>query len=136
MNMDIYMVWGLVDGEVQMVGAFDEYSIEENPNGWQEIIDEARNDSDYETYDVCVSSSDKFSDDVGQCAVTLIWVNDKSNPGEPWLFDAWTEYDIDNNPEGFEEKVKQAKNYHFTEITVMSVDENAIRKNLTSANRV
>lgn len=139
--MDVYMVWVLEDnGEARLEAAFDAFSVDENYEGWKERVDAAAKNYPEGTQ-VFVSDSDTIVKGTGSVDITLIWVSDQEYDEDQfytkWLQDAWSEFDLDANYEGFEEAVAKLKDiYRRVEVTTMSVDYDKIVTTLTTVVRV
>lgn len=52
--------------------------------------------------------------------IYMIWVNNRAEFDEAWMLDAWDEFTIEANPQGFDEAVKKAKSEH-AEVRVIPV---------------
>jgi hypothetical protein len=58
--------------------------------------------------------------------IHTIWATE-NNPAEAWIIDAWDEYSIDNNKEGWDESLKRARHeYPHVRVIVLSVGGAAI----------
>ncbi len=53
--------------------------------------------------------------------IYTIWVNDRAEFDEAWMLDAWDEFTIDANSEGWDEVVEKAKSA-FEEVRVIPVE--------------
>lgn len=138
--MDVYMVWGLNNGEAHLAAAFDEFSVNENYEGWKEHFDAAAEGYPDGTQ-VFVSDTDTAVEGTGSVDITLIWVSDQEYDEDQfytkWLQDAWSEFDLDENYEGFEEAVAKLKDiYRRVEVTTMSVDYDKIVAAMSTVVRV
>lgn len=64
--------------------------------------------------------------------VRMIWVNDLSDPTtSAWLVDAWDEFSIDDNPEGWEKALSDVEASHGREsvrVTRATVEYTAVKK--------
>jgi len=52
--------------------------------------------------------------------IYMIWVNNRAEFDEAWMVNAWDEFTIDANPQGWEEAVSKAKSEH-AEVRVIPV---------------
>jgi hypothetical protein len=60
--------------------------------------------------------------------IHTIWATE-NNPAEAWIVDAWDEYSIDNNKEGWDESLKRARHeYPHVRVVVLSVGDAAIQR--------
>lgn len=140
-TVDIYMAWGLAeDGRAYLVDAFDEFSYEENPDGWDEVMAMARTDYN-EDADVFVTNTEESTDDPDSESISLIWVSDDADDphayGKKWVWRAWPETDLNENWEGYEEDLAHAKaTYKWVEVTETTVSYGKIVKALTTLTRV
>lgn len=54
--------------------------------------------------------------------IYTIWVTDHPST-EPWLINAWDEYSIDENPEGYEKAVNEARKFKDSRIIIVECDD-------------